>query len=306
MMSQVVILGVFVADVAFEADRLPRLGETRLACGFRLGPGGKGSNQAVAAGRAGARVRMLTRLGADDFAAMARKVWADAGVTDGAIVTPDQPTGAAFIFLEQGTGQNAIIVAAGAAGHLMPADIDTWGAQIDGAAVVMTQLEQPMGAAHAFLARGRAAGAVTILNPAPAADLPKGLLALCDYVTPNESEAEGLTGIRVQSVDDARRAADALIAQGAGKVIVTLGEQGALLHGGGESLHVPIMAAGPVRDTTGAGDALNGAFAAALAEGLSPPDAVRFGVAAACLSVTRAGAAPAMPRRAEVLALLET
>ncbi|PWR03613.1 ribokinase [Meridianimarinicoccus roseus] len=304
MSAPVVILGVFVADTAFRADRLPRHGETILGREFALGPGGKGSNQAVAAARAGADARMLTRLGDDAFAGMAREIWAGAGVTDHAIVQSEGYTGAAFIFLEHTTGQNAIIVCPGVAADLSVADIAQWGPVIDGAGVVMTQLEQPMAAAEAFLARGRAAGAVTILNPAPAADLPPGMLALCDYVTPNESEAEGLTGIAVHGLDDARRAADALVAQGAGAAIITLGENGALLHGPGVSAHVPVVPAGPVVETTGAGDALNGAFAAALAEGRSPEEALRFGVTAASLSVTRPGAANSMARREEIEGLL--
>lgn len=305
MASPVVILGVFVADTGFRADRLPRMGETILGRGFSLGAGGKGSNQAVAAARAGADARILTRLGRDTFAQIARKVWADAGIEDHAIEQADGYTGAAFIFVDAATGQNAIIVSPGVGGDLSAADIAGWGPVIDRAGVVMTQLEQPMEAAVALLHRGRAAGAVTILNPAPAAALPDGMLGFCDYVTPNESEAEGLTGIAVHSLDDARRAADALIGQGAGTVIVTLGENGALLHGRGQSLHVPIVPAGPVVDTTGAGDALNGAFAAALAEDRSPADALRFGVAAACLQVTRPGAADAMASRDEILALME-
>ncbi|TDL87750.1 ribokinase [Meridianimarinicoccus aquatilis] len=304
MSSPVVILGVFVADTSYRADRMPKLGETILGQGFALGPGGKGSNQAVAAACAGADARILTRLGRDTFAAIARDVWAKAGVRDHALEQPEGYTGAAFIFLEAETGQNAIIVSPGVAEDLSAQDVEAWGSVIDTAGVVMTQLEQPMPAAQAFLARGRAAGAVTILNPAPAASLPDGMLAMCDYVTPNESEAEGLTGISVQTVDDARRAADALIEQGAGAAIITLGEKGALLHGPDQSVHVPILKAGPVCETTGAGDALNGAFAAALAEGLSPVDALRFGVAAACISVTRPGAAASMPTREEIRAHL--
>lgn len=306
MASPVVILGVFVADTAYRASRMPHLGETILGQGFALGPGGKGSNQAVAAACAGADARMLTRLGRDTFAKIARDVWAQAGVRDHAIEQPEGYTGAAFIFLEAETGQNAIIVSPGVAGDLSVEDVEAWGPVIDTAGVVMTQLEQPMPAAQAFLARGRAAEAVTILNPAPAASLPDGMLALCDYVTPNESEAEGLTGIAVHSLDDARRAADALMAQGAGSAIITLGENGALLHGPNQSVHVPIKAAGSVVETTGAGDALNGAFAAALAEGFEPVEALRFGVAAACLSVTRPGAAASMPSRDEIVAHLNS
>ncbi|MCA8879400.1 MAG: bifunctional hydroxymethylpyrimidine kinase/phosphomethylpyrimidine kinase, partial [Rhodobacteraceae bacterium] len=206
--------------------------------------------------------------------------------------------------VEAATGNNAIIVCPGVARTISPADIDAWGATIDNARVFMTQLEQPIDAAFRALERARQAGATTILNPAPADTLPEGMLALCDYVTPNESEAEGLTGIKVTSPDSARAAAEALIARGAGAALLTLGENGAYFHDGRTSLHLPVMDAGPVAETTGAGDALNGGFAAALADGAAPVEAARFGIATASLSVTRPGTAPSMPDRAEIDALL--
>ncbi len=144
----------------------------------------------------------------------------------------------------------------------------------------------------------------TILNPAPAAPLPTGMLALCDYVTPNESEAEALTGLPVTTVAEAEAAARALRAMGAGAAVITLGAQGALFHDGTQTVHVPAISAGPVVETTGAGDAFNGGFAVALAEGADPVAAVRFGCATAGISVTRAGTAPSMPSRQEIDALL--
>jgi len=303
-MSKIVILGVFVADTAYRAERQPRMGETLLGQSFALGPGGKGSNQAVAAAMAGGGVHFLTRLGRDPFADIARATWARAGVVPEVIEDAESYTGAAFIFVEAATGDNAIIIAPGAGGRISVADIEARAALIGGAAVFVTQLEQPMDAAHRALAIARAGGARTILNPAPAAALPEGMAGLCDFVTPNESEAEGLTGIAVSGPDDARRAAEALRAQGAGAVVVTLGALGALYHDGGRSVHVPAVAAGPVVETTGAGDAFNGAFAVALAEGADPVDAVRFGCAAAGISVTRPGTAPSMPARSEIDALL--
>jgi ribokinase len=143
-----------------------------------------------------------------------------------------------------------------------------------------------------------------MLNPAPAADLPKGMLALCDYVTPNETEAEGLTGIKVTSVESATEAAKALCSAGAGAAIITLGENGVLYHDGETTFHMPAMPSGKVIETTGAGDSFNGSFAAAIAEDMMPVDAVRFGCAAAGISVTRAGAAHSMPSRAEIDARL--
>jgi ribokinase len=150
----------------------------------------------------------------------------------------------------------------------------------------------------------RGAGVRTILNPAPAADLPDAMLALCDFATPNESEAEALTGIAVTDVASAGRAAEALRARGVGAVVVTLGGNGALYVDGSRKVHVPVISAGPVVETTGAGDAFNGGFAVALAEGREVIEAVRFGCATAGISVTRAGTAPSMPARAEIEALL--
>jgi ribokinase len=300
----VVILGVFVADTAYRADRQPRLGETILGNSFKLGPGGKGSNQAVAAGKLGADTTFLTRLGVDAFADMARQTWQTAGVKSAVIDTPDSYTGAAYIFVEEGSGNNAIIVSPGAAMLISPADIEAHAGLIRDAGVFVTQLEQPIDAALKALEIARGAGVTTILNPAPAAHLPDRIYTLCDYVTPNETEAEGLTGIKVSSVEDARRAADALLAKGVGAVIVTLGEKGALLHTKHRSEHVGAVSAGAVVETTGAGDAFNGGLAAALAKGVEPLEAVRFACAVAGISVTRPGTAPSMPTLQEVEALL--
>jgi ribokinase len=161
-----------------------------------------------------------------------------------------------------------------------------------------------MEAAFRALGIARAGGARTILNPAPAAPLEDAMLALCDFVTPNESEAEGITGLPVTTPAEAEAAARALLERGAGAAVITLGEKGALYHDGARTVHVPAMSAGPVVETTGAGDAFNGGFAVALAEGRDPVEAVRFGCATAAISVTRAGTAPSMPTRAEIEALL--
>ena len=304
MRRQVVILGIFVADTAYRAARQPRMGETLIGESFALGPGGKGSNQAVAAARAGADVHFVSRLGRDAFAEMARRTWAEAGVTPHVVEDADSHTGAAFIFVDAATGDNAIIVAPGAAGRLSAADAEAQAELIGGAGVFVTQLEQPLGAAQRALEIAREGRARTILNPAPAAGLPPDLLALCDIATPNEAEAAALTGRGVDSLEDAERAADHLRAHGVGAVALTLGARGVLYRDGRQSVHVPAFDAGPVAETTGAGDAFNGALAAALAEGAEPVEAVRFGCAAAGLSVTRPGAAASMPDRAEIDAAL--
>lgn len=304
-MGRVVILGVFVADTAYRAPRQPKMGETILGKSFVLGPGGKGSNQSVAAAMAGAETHFISRLGQDPFADMALATWAKAGVKPAITQDPKSYTGAAYIFVEDGTGNNAIIISPGAAADITNADVDANADLIRSARVFITQLEQPIPVAVHALQLARAAGVTTILNPAPAASLPEGTVALCDYVTPNESEAEALTGLPVTTVAEAEAAARALRAMGAGAVIITLGDKGALFHDGSRTVHVPPFKAGPVVETTGAGDAFNGGFAAALAEGMDPVDAVRFGSATAGISVTRAGTAPSMPARAEIEALLK-
>ena len=281
------------------------MGETILGTGFALGPGGKGSNQAVAAGKLGADVSFITRLGKDPFADMAMKAWKDAGVKPAVIETPESYTGAAYIFLEEGTGNNAIIIAPGAAALISPADIDANAELIRSASVFVTQLEQPLDAAIRALEIAKEAGVTTILNPAPAAALPDSIYRLCDYVTPNETEAEGITGIAVDSVDDARKAADALLGKGVGAALVTLGEKGALLHTATAPSSFPPIKVGPVVETTGAGDAFNGGFAVGLSRGFAPLDAVRFGCAVAGISVTRPGTAPSMPTLAEAMAVYE-
>jgi len=169
--------------------------------------------------------------------------------------------------------------------------------------VFVTQFEQPVDTATAGLRLARAHGVTTILNPAPAVGNNGAFYALCDYVTPNETEAATLTGIDVATADDAIAAARALVAMGARNALITLGEKGALLHGADGTHFVPAFPVSTVVDTTGAGDAFNGGFAVALAEGRNPLDAVRFGAATAALSVQRAGTAPSMPRRSEIDAL---
>jgi ribokinase len=304
MKRGVAILGIFVADLAFRAGRQPVLGETLMGSGFNIGPGGKGSNQAVAAARAGAQVSFLSRLGKDAFGDIALTTWRDEGIAPRVALSADEPTGAAYIFVSDMTGENAIIVVPGAAGGISAGDVEAESAIIEAARVFVTQLEQPVSASFKGLEIARAAKCMTVFNPAPAAVVPDRLYALCDYVIPNETEAAAITGHAVASVEDARRAGDALLAKGAGTAIITLGARGALFHGQGRSVIIDAFNAGSVVETAGAGDSFVGAFAAGLAEGMDPVVAARFGCAAAAISVTRHGTAPAMPKRDEILALL--
>ncbi|MCA1868851.1 ribokinase [Agrobacterium genomosp. 3] len=296
----VTILGIFVADTAYTAARLPNVGETLGGSSFTVGPGGKGSNQAVAAARAGADVHFISRLGDDDFGHMALKTYEQANVTTHIKFMDDVATGAAFIFINENTAENAIIVCPGAAGTLSAEDAEAARAIIEGAAVFVTQLEQPAAAARRGLEIARAAGVMTILNPSPADQTDDGLLELTDILVPNEGEAAALCGFEVDTLDRARRAGDVLMARGVGHAIITLGSRGVLVHGPGISEHIPAKATGEVVDTSGAGDAFLGSFAAAISEGYSPLQAAEFATVAAGIAVTRRGTAAAMPTRQEI------
>jgi ribokinase len=307
MNQKVFVLGSFVADVAFRMSRLPAWGETLMGDTFVLGPGGKGSNQAVAAARAvgsaGTLVQFLSKVGDDAFGQLARTTWAAAGVDASLVKNASVATGAAAILIDSAKGENAIIVVPGACFTLMPAEVDEAGGEIRSASVFLTQLELALDTVERGLQLAREAGVSTILNPAPAPEkpLPDALLALSDYFIPNETEAALLTGLPVETVEQAKVAAAALQARGARNVILTLGVKGALVVSQeGAATVVPSFNVGPVVETTGAGDAFCGGFATALAEGQSLLEAVRFGCATAGISVTRAGTAPSMPDRTEI------
>jgi ribokinase len=303
-MKFVTVMGSYVADMAFRTEKLPAWGETYMGKEFRLGPGGKGSNQAVAAARAGARVSFISKLGRDALGDIARQTYREEGIDTRHLLETEAATGAAAIILDAKSGENAIIVVPGACFGLTPEEVAEARELIAESAVFLTQLELALPTVGFGLELAHALGVTTILNPAPGCELRESIYPNCDYLTPNESEAEVLTGIRVGSLADADRAADALLGRGVGTVVVTLGAQGALVKNRTLREHVAAVDAGPVLETTGAGDAFNGGLAVALAEGREIIDAVRFGCAVAGISVTRAGTAPSMPRRGEVDRLL--
>ena len=302
--DRVAVLGIYVADLVFRASRQPAIGETLIGSSYIMGPGGKGSNQAVAAARAGAGVTFISKIGEDAFGASALAAWEREGVIPRVIRSANEPTGAATIFLNEVNGENAIIVVPGAASSIGIADIDGAADAITASKVFVTQLEQPAAAARRALEIAHAAGVITILNPAPAAPMRDDIYSLCDYVIPNESEAASLTDASIASADDARRAGDLLLKKGARAALITLGDKGAVFHSRERSVYLAAFFAGRVVDTVGAGDAFVGAFAAALARELDPLDAARFASAAAGISVTRPGAAAAMATREEIERLL--
>ncbi|OWW04792.1 ribokinase [Rhizobium sp. R72] len=302
--SGIVILGIFAADTAYKAKRLPHIAETLMGSGFTLGPGGKGSNQAIAAARAGGKVTFISRVGNDPFGEMALAAYKAAGLKANVVKMEGVSTGAAFIFVDEVSGDNAIIVVPGAAGLIGIEDVDASRGEIEGAAIFMTQLEQPLDAAMHGLSIAKKAGVTTIFNPAPAHTIPDSIYGLCDFIVPNEVEAAELVGHAIESDEQARAAADILVKRGARAAIITLGARGALYHTAGQSEFVPAFSAGNPIDTTGAGDAFLGGFATATSEGHAAVAAIRFGCATAAIAVTRQGTAPAMPSRAEIEALL--
>lgn len=299
----IVVVGSSNTDMIVRLPRLPRAGETLLGGEFLTAAGGKGANQAVGAARAGGRVTFIARVGRDVFGDQAI-----AGLRrDGIQVThvsrdPAAPSGVALIFVGRG-GENSIAVAGGANGLLRPADIRNAAKVIRSAALLVVQLETPLTTVAAAIETAVHAGVKVILNPAPARPLPRALLGGVSILTPNETEAELLTGIRVTNERAAARACVKLRARGVGTVVLTLGSRGAFVADAAGGRIVPGFKVKAV-DTTAAGDIFNGALAVALAEGGALHDAVRFANAAAALSVTRLGAQPSAPTRAQIDALL--
>jgi ribokinase len=301
----VTVMGSFVADLAFRTDRVPAWGETLMGQSFKLGPGGKGSNQAVAAARAGGKVSFISKLGPDSFGDMARSLYAAEGIDTQFLFSAMSATGAAAIIVDAAKGENAIIVVPGACFEVTTAEVDQARELIAISNVFVAQLELSLPVVEHGLALAHSLGVPTILNPAPATPLPESIFKHIDYITPNETETAALTGIPVASMADAERAANAFLARGVRNAIITLGAQGAFVKNVQIKAHVPAIEAGKVVETTGAGDAFNGGLAVALSEGMGLVDAVRFGCATAGISITRHGTAPSMPTRAEIDALLK-
>jgi ribokinase len=300
MQAKVVIVGSLNMDLVTRAPRLPRAGETLAGQSFVTVPGGKGANQAVAAARLGASVAMVGCVGDDAYGEQLRSALLAEGIDCQAVTAvAGESTGVALIVVDD-SSQNAIVIVAGGNGHVSVEVVDRFDSLLQQAEVIICQLEVPAATVGYVLKRGHELGKTVILNPAPATGpLPNEWYAWVDYLIPNESEATALTGLPVDSVASAEIAANALLAAGVGKVVVTLGEQGALFASDGHCAHFPAPKVKPV-DTTAAGDTFVGGFAAALAEGKSEAEAIRFGQIAAALSVTRSGAQPSIPTFSEV------
>ena len=299
MAAKIVVVGSFNMDLTAYMERMPRPGETVGGHRFKTGPGGKGSNQAVAAARLGAEVTFIGRVGEDVFAQAALDFWKQEGInTEFVVRDPDHATGVAPIWVDD-KGENSIVVVLGSNLVMTHTDVDRAAEVIAGADVLIVQLEINYDIVEYAMKVAKAKGVKTILNPAPAGKLAPEVVALADYLTPNETELEVLSG---KSGDYATTARSLLTREGQ-MAVVTLGSKGAMwLNESGQGTISTFKV--NVVDTTGAGDAFNGGFAVALGEGKSLIEAIRFGNATAGLSVTKPGTAPSMPSRAEVEALL--
>jgi ribokinase len=279
---------------------MPKWGETILGIAFKLGPGGKGSNQAVAAARLNSDVRLITKLGRDAFGEMARSFYRQQGMSlDRVYEDPEESSGTATIVVDDQTRENAIVVVQGACGRLTISEVEAAREEIATSDIFLTQLELPIPPTIRGIEIAHEAGVPVILNPA--LPLPKEIFRKVDYLTPNESEALGLIGEKsMTEFEDVEKLADRLIALGVPNVVLTLGEKGAFVKGPSVCRHIPAFQCGRVVETTGAGDAFAGGLAVALAEKKSLEAATVYGCAVAGISVTRPGTAPSMPTREEV------
>ena len=302
--SKIVVVGSSNTDMIIQLDRIPRPGETLLGGEFTSAAGGKGANQAVGAARAGGDVTFIARVGKDIFGDQAVAGFRKDGINVNHVFRDAAaPSGVALIFVAK-DGENSIAVAGGANGKLSPADVKRAAKVIRSAAMLVAQLETPLATVPAAADIAAKAGVRFILNPAPARPLPDALLKRVSILTPNETEAELLTGIKVTNEATAAKAAAKLRSRGVQTVILTLGSRGAFIADDKGKQLVPGFKVKAV-DTTAAGDIFNGALAVALAEGKALPDAVRFANAAAAISVTCLGAQPSAPSRTEIESFLK-
>ncbi len=300
MGKPIVVFGSFVVDLTSRSKGLPLPGQTLLGSSFKLGAGGKGSNQAVAAHRAGANVTLVTKIGSDVFGQVAMDFYRAEGMnTDYILRDSERETGVALIMVDEQSAQNEIVVVSGACAHITPEDVERCRPLIEGASILLLQHEINFDAQYRVIDIARAAGVKIVLNPAPAAEIPAEVLSKIDIVTPNETEAQALTGVEVGNLEDAKRAAKVFLDRGVKNVVITMGALGSFATDGVRSELLPRLNVNAI-DTTGAGDAFNGGFVMALSEGRDLFQALRYGNATGALSVTKLGTAPSMPSRAEI------
>ena len=297
-MSDIIILGIFVADISFSGDKIPSSGETILGDSYNIGPGGKGCNQAIAISRLGGKVSFISKLGNDNYGKLAiNNLKKDNIDISNIIVSNKHKTGVAGIHVDRNTGKNAITVIRGAPESFTIKEIKT--NIIKNSKIFLTQLEIPLDVTLHCLKKAKQEGLINILNPAPACNLSKDFFKVIDYFTPNETEAEFYTGIKINNEKDAKESAKKLIKMGIKNVIITLGEKGLFYSNGKEEIYMKANRVKAV-DTTGAGDAFNGGFSFALLKGKKIKDCLKLANKIAGLSTTKLGAGDSMPTLKEL------
>ncbi len=294
-MSEITVLGIFVADISFSGLKIPSIGETILGKKYNVGPGGKGCNQAIAIARLGGNTHFISKIGKDAYGELALKTLKKNKIsTENIIQDSSQQTGVAGILVDQNTGKNAINVIVGAPNSLTINEIEKKINLIKNSKIFLTQLEVPKDVTLHCLKAAKEHGCLTILNPAPASEITKEFYNYIDYLTPNETEAEFYTGIKITNEKEAKQAAGKLINLGIKKIIITLGEKGLFYSDGKEEIYLKASNVKAI-DTTGAGDAFNGALAYSLSVNKTIVESLNFANKVAGLSTLKMGAGDAMP-----------
>ena len=296
------VFGIFVADICFFADSIPVAGQSILGDKYIIGPGGKGSNQSIAAARAGGDVSFISKLGKDNYADLAISLYNEAGINyDGLMIEENESTGSAGILINRKTGENAITVVPGAAGTIGKNLIDKNLSIIKNSKVFLTQLETPKDVTFYALKEAKNQNCITILNPAPSSEIPDDYFQYFDFFTPNETEASFYFNKPVKNEDDCKIAGKFFLEKGVKNILITLGEKGCYFKNIDEEFLMPASKLNkPVVDTTGAGDAFNGALSVALSQNKTYKQSIEFANLVAGISVTKEGAANSMPMKKEI------
>jgi ribokinase len=299
-MSDISVLGIFVADISFSGSKIPAVGETILGNKYNVGPGGKGCNQAVAIARLGAKVNFISKIGKDSYGELALETLKKNNINTESVIQDEKlQTGVAGILVDKNSGKNAINVIVGAPSTLKINEINKHINIIKSSKIFLTQLEVPKDVTLHCLKTAKENRCLTILNPAPASEITKEFYSNIDYFTPNETEAEFYTGIKITNEKEAKQAADKLINLGIKKVIITLGEKGLFYSDGNEEIYLKASSVNAI-DTTGAGDAFNGGLAFGLLKEKPIKECLEFANKVAGLSTTKLGAGDAMPFLKEI------
>ena len=295
-MSDISVLGIFVADISFSGNKIPTIGETILGSNYDIGPGGKGCNQSIAIAKLGGNVNFISKIGKDKYGELALNTLKQNNIdTSNILIAKDQPTGVAGIMVDSKTGKNAINVIVGAASTLTIEEVNSKINKIKSSKIFLTQLEIPKNVILNCLKAAKTKNVLTILNPAPASKIPNEFFKYIDYFTPNEIEAEFYTGIKITNEKEAKEASIKLLQLGLKKVVITMGEKGLFYKDYKDEFYIKAIPLKKVLDTTGAGDAFNGGLAFALSRGDPIKKALKLANNVAALSTLKLGAGKAMP-----------